>query len=261
MSDLVRAELIKTLTTRLWWGMLIGVVLLTALQSVVGALVAGLGAGPDVPASAGLDEPSTVLAVYAQAPLSGTYLFALVMGVTAMTGEYRYQTITPTFLATPRRWRVVAAKALAQLGIGAGFGVVAVLTALVGAGIVMVVRGFSLAYDTPGLWRAIALAIMAIALWTLLGMGVGTLVRNQVAAILLALGLAIVVEPILGVALVALGWDGVAAYLPGAAAAAMASSTAGEGMLPWWGGGLTMIGYAGLFSALGILLSVRRDIT
>ena len=201
MSDLVRAELTKTLTTRLWWGMLIGAVLLTTLQAVVGALVAGLEAGPGMPPSPGLDETATILGVYAQAPLSGTYLFALVMGVTAMTGEYRYQTITPTFLATPRRARVVAAKALAQLGVGAGYGVVAVLTALVGAGIVMLARGFSLAYDTPGLWRAVALAIVAVALWTLLGMGVGTLLRNQVAAILLALGLAIVLQPILGLVL------------------------------------------------------------
>ena len=261
MSDLVRAELTKTLTTRLWWGMLIGAVLLTTLQAVVGALVAGLGAGPGMPPSPGLDETATILGVYAQAPLSGTYLFALVMGVTAMTGEYRYQTITPTFLATPRRARVVAAKAFAQLGVGAGYGVVAVLTALVGAGIVMLARGYSLAYDTPGLWRAVALAIVAVALWTLLGMGVGTLLRNQVAAILLALGLAIVLQPILGLVLTALGWDDVAAYLPGAAAAAMTSSSAGEGLLPWWGGALTMIGYAGVFSALGILLSVRRDIT
>lgn len=262
LTALLRSELTKTFTTRLWWALLIGVAAMTALQAVVTAAVAGAAMGPGAPPTPGLDDPETVRSVYANAPFVGAYLFALVMGVTAMTGEYRYQTVTPTFLATPRRARVVAAKAVAQLGLGATYGASAVLVALVGAGTVMLVRGYPLAYGTPGLWRAVLLAVLAVALWTLLGLGVGTLIRNQVAAILIALALGVVIEPLLGVLLTALDLEQLARLLPSAASSAMTSpASAGLDLLPWWGGALVMTAYALVFAGLGVLLSVRRDIT
>ena len=70
-----------------------------------------------------------------------------------MTGEYRYQTATPTFLATPRRVRVVVAKAVAHLGVGVGYGLVAVVCAFVAGGTVVLVRGFALGLGTD---RALA---------------------------------------------------------------------------------------------------------
>jgi ABC-2 type transport system permease protein len=261
-SALLRSELTKTFTTRLWWALLIGVVAMTGLQAVVTAAIAGSAPGPGAPPTPPLDDPQTIRSVYANAPFVGAYLFALVMGVTAMTGEYRYQTVTPTFLATPRRARVIAAKAVAQLGLGASYGVVAVLVALVGAGTVMVIRGYSLSYDTPGLWRAVLLAVLAVAMWTLLGLGIGTLIRNQVAAILVALALGIIIEPLLGLLLSAIDLDSLARLLPSAASSAMTSpASQGVDLLPWWGGALVMVGYSVVFAGLGILLSVRRDIT
>lgn len=259
---LLRSEITKTFTTRLWWALLIGVVLMTGLQSVATAALAGVEAGAGQPASPPPDDPGTIRSVYAEAPFIGAYLFALVMGVTAMTGEYRYQTVTPTFLATPRRARVVAAKAVAQLGLGATYGVVAVLTALVGAGVVIVVRGYGLSYDTPGLWRAVVLAVLAVAMWTLLGLGLGTLIRNQVAAIVIALALGIIIEPIVGLILSAVDLDQLARLLPSAASSAMTSPAASAvDLLPWWGGALVMAAYATLFAGIGVLMSVRRDIT
>lgn len=261
MTGLVRAELTKTLTTRLWWGLLVGVAILTGLQAVLTAATAGVTSlgGPSTP---GLDEPETIRSVYAASAFSGAYVFALVMGVTAMTGEYRYQTVTPTFLATPRRARVVVAKSVAQLGVGAGYGVVATLVALLGAGVVILARGEDLGYDTPGLWRAVVLGIVAVALWTLLGLGIGTLIRNQVAAILLALALGLVIEPIVGLALGAADLEELARFLPSAASQAVTSPVIlGTDLLPWWGGALTMTAYGVVFAGLGVLLSVRRDVT
>jgi ABC-2 type transport system permease protein len=259
---LLRSELTKTLTTRMWWALLIGAVLLTALQAVATAAVAGSSAGPGAPATPGLESGETLRQAFAGAAFNGAYLFALVMGVLAITGEYRHQTVTPTFLATPRRARVIVAKALAQVAVGGVFGLVAVLTALVGAGIVIAVRGGSMGLDDPTLWRALVLVVLAVSLWTVLGLGIGTLLRNQVAAVLAAIGLGLIIEPLLGLLLTVLDLDAVAKFLPSAASSAVLDPGAvGFDLLPWWAGALVMVAYAVVFAGLGVLLSIRRDIT
>jgi ABC-2 type transport system permease protein len=262
MTGLVRSELTKILTTRLWAGLLVAVLAFTALQAGVTAGFAGVEAGPGQPAMAGLDDPATIRGVYANSAFTGAYILALVVGVTGMTGEHRYQTATPTFLAAPRRAGVVVAKAIANVGLGVLYGLVAVVTAFVVGGTVILVRGESLALDTPGLWRAVALAVLAVGLWTLVGLGIGTMIRNQVAAILVAVAVTFLLEPLLSVALAAADLDDIGKFLPGSASSAMTSPEAVLGeLLSWWGGGLVLLAYAALFTAVGIALTVRRDVT
>ena len=210
----------------------------------------------------GLETPEAVRSVYPMAMFTGTYMFALVLGITGMTGEYRYQTITATFLATPRRGRVVAAKMAAHLLVGAGYAVAALVVALVAGGITIAVRGGELGYGADGLWRAVGLAVLAVALWTLLGIGIGTLVRNQVAAILLAVAVTFLVEPLATFLLAAVDLDVVVKWLPTNASAALTSpGDAFLDYLDWWAGGLVLLGYALVLGALGLLLSVRRDVS
>jgi ABC-2 type transport system permease protein len=259
---LVRSELTKILSTRLWWGLLIGVVLYTGIQAAASAAFAGVDPGAGQPTTPGLDSAETLRGVYATAAVSGAYIFALVIGVTGMTGEHRYETATPTFLATPKRVRVVVAKAIAHLAVGIGYGVVAVLTAFLAGGLVVLVRGHDLGLDSAGLWRAVALAILAVALWTLVGIGIGTLIRNQVAALLVAVAVTFLVEPLVSLGLYAADLDSVGKFLPSTASSAVTSPPTVYGeLLPWWAGALVLGGYAVLFAALGVWLSVRRDVT
>lgn len=261
-KDLVRSELTKALTTRLWWGLLIGVVLYTAGQAGLTAGFAGVDPGAGQPASPGLEETEAVRGVYAGSTFNGAYIFALILGITAMTGEYRYQTVTSTFLATPRRSRVVLAKYAAHLLLGAGYGVAAAVAAFTVGGMVVLTREGTLGLGAEGLWQAVALAVVAVGIWTLVGIGVGTLLRNQVAAILVGVAVAFLVEPLIGFALSALDLEAVARFLPTLASNAMTSPPDIFGnLLPWWGGALTLLGYAGVFGLLGVLVSVRRDIT
>ncbi len=261
-TGLVRSELTKILSTRLWWGMLIGVVVWTLFNAGISAAFAGVDQGAGQDALPGLDRPEALRGVYAAAAFSGAYIFALVLGVTGMTGEHRYQTVTPTFLATPRRARVVVAKALAHLGVGIGYGVVAVVTAFVVGGTVVMLRGFDLGLGTPGLWRAVVLGVLAVAAWTLVGLGIGTLIRNQVAAILVAVAITFLIEPLLSLALGAADLDAIGKFLPSSASSAMTSPPSPFiDLLPWWGGAVVLVGYALLFAGLGVLLSVRRDVT
>ena len=126
-TALVRSELRKITSTRLWWGLLIGAVVYTVIQAAANAALAGSDPGAGQPATAALDTAEAIRTVYASSPFQGSYIFAMILGITGMTGEYRYQTITPTFLATPRRARVVLGKMAAHLLVGIGYGVVAVL--------------------------------------------------------------------------------------------------------------------------------------
>jgi ABC-2 type transport system permease protein len=261
-TGLVRSELTKILSTRLWWGLLVGVVVWTLFNAGISAAFAGVDQGAGQEPLPGLDQPEALRGVYAAAAFSGAYIFALVLGVTGMTGEHRYQTVTPTFLATPRRARVVVAKALAHLGVGLGYGVVAVVIAFVVGGTVVLLRGFDLGLGTPGLWRAVVLGVLAVAAWTLVGLGIGTLIRNQVAAILVAVAITFLVEPLLSLALGAADLDAIGKFLPSSASSAMTSPpNQFLDLLPWWGGALVLLGYAVLFAGLGVLLSVRRDVT
>jgi ABC-type transport system involved in multi-copper enzyme maturation permease subunit len=185
----------------------------------------------------------------------------MILGVTGMTGEYRYQTITPSFLIAPRRVPVVVAKIGAHLVMGLVYGVVCALAAIVAGLPVVLLKGGDPGLLADGVPRAIALSIIAVALWTLIGIGLGTLIKNQIAAILVGVLIAFLIEPLLSLLFNYLEWD-VAKFLPTSASQALLSGyDVGFAMLDWWAGGLVLIGYALLFAVIGVMFSVRRDIT
>ena len=263
VSTLVRSEFRKISSTRLWWGLMVGAVVFTAFQSGFTAGFAGLEAGAGQPQTPSLDTDEAIRSVYGFAAFSGSYVFALILGITGMTGEYRYQTITPTFLVSPRRSRVVTAKMVAHLVMGLVYGLVGLLPALLVAGIVIKARGFDLGYDTDGLWVSMALAVVAVAIWTLIGIGIGTLIPNQIVAILVAIFLTFLVEPLLSLLFGAVeALESVARFLPSnASSALMEPADTFVDYLDWWAGGLVLVAYAGLLAGLGLLLSIRRDVS
>ena len=259
---LVRSELRKITSTRLWWGLLVGAAVYAIVNAGANAALAGVAPGAGQPASAPLDTAEAIRTVYASSAFSGSYIFAMILGITGMTGEYRYQTITPTFLATPRRSRVVVGKMLAHLGVGITYGLVAVLGALVVGGAIIAARGYGLGYGADRLWSSVGLVVVAVGLWTLLGIGIGTLIRNQVAAVLVAVFVTFLVEPLATFVLASNDLDALVKWLPTNASAALTSPGSPlVDYLPWWAGGLVLLGYAALFAGLGIMLSARRDIT
>jgi ABC-2 type transport system permease protein len=263
VTRLVRAELLKLFTTRLWWGLLIGIV---AGGAAFAALTAGLaGRGPAGQSTPGVTDPATVRSTYT-AGLSIGYLIALALGIITMSGEYRHQTITSTVLSSPRRLRIVLAKLAALTVAGVGYGVVAVLAGVVVGAPIILLRGGSARLTSDGVPRALALAALAVALWAILGLGVGTLLRNQVVALLVSIGVAWLAEPLLSLGLNALDWGFVAKYLPSSATSALVSPAASGGgltmaYLPWWGAALVLLGYAVMSGALGAAVTLRRDIT
>jgi ABC-type transport system involved in multi-copper enzyme maturation permease subunit len=260
---LVRSELRKITSTRLWWALLLGALVFSALQSGVTAAFAGLeSAGPGAPGMPGPDTAEGVRSIYPMAMFTGTYILALVLGITGMTGEYRYQTITATFLVTPRRPRVVVAKILAHMLMGLLYGVLATVVVLVVGGTVLALRGHGLGWGADRLWPTVLLAIIAVAVWTVLGIGLGTLIRSQIAAIVVGILVTFLIEPLLTVALSAADLDWLVKWLPSNASSALMQP--GDVLLDhldWWLGGLVLLGYGLVLAAVGVVLSVRRDVS
>jgi len=269
MAGAVKAEFRKFFSTRMWWGMAIGVFLAGALFAVLFALVvAGSrqqggpgGGGPRLP---GLDNTEMVSTVYT-AGLSIAYLLTLVVGVMSIGSEYRHKTVTSTFLSTPKRVRVMVAKVTSLLGIGVFYGLVFLVGSVGVGGAAIAMKGFSPFPEVGPIARALALSLLVLGLWSLLGLGAGILIPNQVAAILIAVGAAFIVEPLAGFLLSLVSWgEKIVPYMPSQATAAMVgqintSSTVKP--LSWWAGALVLVAYAAVLAGIGSFLTVRRDVT
>jgi hypothetical protein len=263
-ATLVRTEILKLRTTRLWWGLLIGGVALSGGLAVLVAAVSGQSFGGQPAPGPGLEDPATLRSVYSLGFTNG-YVITLSLGILGMAGEYRHQTITPTFLATPLRARVAVAKLVAYLLVGGAYGAAMVAASVLASVPVIALRGYALQLTGPGIPRTLALSVLGCAVWAVVGVGLGTLIRNQVVALVVALGSQLLVEPLVALALNAMKYGGTAAqYLPSQATSSIvAGSNQGVdiSLLPWWGGALVLVGYGVLMAALGTVLTLRRDVT
>jgi ABC-2 type transport system permease protein len=246
MTRLIRAEFTKLRTTRLIYGMAAAMAAFAVL-TVVANISDRQGAPP-------LSADSLPMLVGGPVTLlSGA---ALLLGILGMTGEFRHQTVTQTFLVTPDRGRVVAAKLVAYplAGIVLALAILAV-TAAVAAGW-LAAKGITPSLLDAGLGRVLLGAVLAAGLCGLAGVGVAALVRNQVAALVGTLVWVVVVE---GLLMSLLNAPSLGKWLPSAAAAALTNP--GGGQLSRLAGSLLLAGYALALAAAGTRLVIRRDIT
>lgn len=271
LANATRAESTKQLSTSIWWILAIVLVAYIAFTAGILAFVFSASAsGALVGNAPPLPEEGLAATIYSTATAVG-YVFPLLVGTLMVTTEFRHKTLTPTFLATPKRGLVLGAKIVVGAALGVLFGVIGVLASVVpGAGI-LAAYGLHTALLSGDTWALFGRMILAFVLWVLIGIGVGALVRNQVAAIVGVLVFTQFLEPIgRTVAGFIEGLTDVTRFLPGAASDALVGaslfSTAAPGLpaaepLAWWAGGLVLLGYALVFVGLGHLLSWRRDVT
>lgn len=261
MSPVLVSEIRKILTTRLWWIALICILVLGGGYATVPAAVAVLdpAAGPSA-----FSDPGTVRSIY-NGGNTLTRILALVVGVMAMGNEYRHRTLGSTYLATPHRWRVIAAKAGSLMIFGLLFGLVSVLAGvLVAVPFIMINNGefLLLRGDT---WRSLGLGVLSIALWTMIGMGIGTLLRSMIVAMLVGIGFAYVLEPALTVLFFVQDWQVPLNLMPSGATNAMLGVNspvlfASDQPYAWWQGTLVLAGWCLLPALVGVLVTVRRDV-
>ncbi|NIK59220.1 ABC transporter permease [Kribbella shirazensis] len=253
MTRLLEAEFTKLFSTKLWMWLLLGAIGLTTLFVSVTIGLDGSAGNPNPP----LSTPQGQRNLFGVAGASSA--LAVVLGIVAMTSEYRHETVTPTFLATPRRRRVVVAKLFAYALAGLGFGLVNVLATVALALPWLSARNIDVSLTANGIPRTMIGVVLGLGVYTVLGVGVGALLRNQVAAIVGALVYLFVVEGLVSALPRVRDYY---KYLPGGAFSGLVDTyQPNVQFLAGWQGGLLLLAYGAAFAALGTALTIRRDVT
>jgi ABC-2 type transport system permease protein len=252
MIRATRAELLKLRTTRMPWGLLTFSIAVTVLHTLLFDSNAG-GTGHTAIASlathAGQRQAISIPAE--------VLLLATVLGVIIASGEYRLRTATNTYLATPNRAQVLAAKVLAAAALGSLFGLAgAAVTTGIGLSYTTA-NGHHIVLSTATILRYAAGATFGAALLAAAGVGLGSLIRSQTAAITAVFVWGFVVEQTI---------EGASAtaqhYLPYTAAASLAGTNLGSGTpLPFVAAAALVAAVAALISLTAARTLLNADIT
>ena len=266
MRDALVGEYRKLVSTRMWWVLLIA---LAAYLAFIGAVLAFslVFAPEDQSGGVTLHGVDAAAAIYGLTNGIG-YVFPLVIGSLAMTTEFRHQTITQSLLVEPRRSVFLAAKLLATVPVGLLYGVVATVSVVAASAPLLAGWGDGAFLTDRDIVEVLLLSVVVTALWAVIGVAFGSVLTNQVAAIVVILAFTQFVEPIARVALGAFeATDGIAKFLPGAAAdgvigASFFSSYGGGSgdLLPRWAALLVLLGYGAALALVGRLTTLRRDV-
>lgn len=243
MIGQIRSEFLKIRSTRTTIGLVVSLVALVLLFVLLTGLLAHTGS-----LSAPQDQRNFLgISSFAS-------VFAALAGVLVVTSEYRFGTIRPTFVFTPRRGVVLTAKYVASVLAGIAFAVVGQgLTLAIGLGILSG-RGI---HRSLG-WGSVAQlglgTVAAAALWGGIGVGVGALVRNQIGAVVGVLVWVFVVENLLFGLVPSVG-----RFTPGRAQDALTGMST-DHLLPAAAGGAVLLVWSlGLWAA-GLAVTQARDV-
>ena len=247
IARLTCAELRKLATTSAYAIALAIGVALSVISVVVDAAVAGKNGTAPLGSTASTDQMLKLGVVGCVA--------MLVLGIVAAGGEYRYRTIIPATLVTPRRGAQVAAKtaAIAIAGV-----VLAGLTFGSGlATIVLELSAHGLHRLPAGTGRLFAYSVIAATLFGVIGVALGYLTRSTIAAVVCAVGWVLFAE----LAILHTLAPQLAKWLITGAATALTDPTLhGSGTLPPATAIAVLSGYAAVLLAAATPFVIRRDI-
>ena len=251
MRSLVSAELLKLRSTRSAW-----IPLAAALAMAVVAVVASTtAAGPE--ASLHL-SPAALPGLLRGSGGQLLYGAVLLCWIVLSAGEFRHRTAVTTFLAEPNRLRVVSAKLIAAALTGAIVGLLAEALSAAAAAIALSAHHVPLAWGQPGVLGTVTAVPLLAALYGMLGVGLGLLLRHTAAALGLALMWAFVIE---GIIPALIREPGIIRWLPEAAAnAVLHGASPGTATLSVGAALAVLVGYAAVLACAGAALTARREI-
>jgi ABC-2 type transport system permease protein len=253
MRALIHAELLKLRSTRTLLGLLVATLGLVALT--VGFSVPKVG---DKNAPVSLDDPhlaTTIVAIGFGIPL----VMAVLLGEIAFTQEFRYGTVTLTYLGEPRRARILFAKWLAAAASSVVI-TIATLALAVPFSIALIRSRDGEATLGTQFWQIATTGTVLMVVYGIVGVAIGALVRNQIAAVVGVLVWMLVVEQIVIQVAPSIG-----RWMPGGVTDALLQLGPSIGLdasqflstpVSW----LLLIGYATAAAALALRFTPRRDV-
>jgi hypothetical protein len=238
VSRLVAGELIKVRTTRTALGFAAAALLFVLLMVFI-SILAG--------------DPKTITNKQDSLNFGNITSFVLMLlGAVGATGEFRHRTLAPAVLIAPDRLRLFLARTVAYAGTALAVGIV--------LGIVTFAIGIPLLGGTDGpdltggdLTKIAVGGLIEIPLYTAIGVGFGTLVRNQVFAVVSLLVWISIGEPLLGL----LG-DNVDNYLIGSTMSRIGAG--GDDQVGFGAAILVAVAWTVVVCAIGAFVDRRRDV-
>ncbi|MDQ2837531.1 MAG: ABC transporter permease subunit [Actinomycetota bacterium] len=255
MLNLIKSEVLKTRSTQVWLWMILPAVALTALTTIAtvyGSIYDHEHGG----------DPIRYYDIFTQS--SGAGIALLVIGILGLTTEFRHKTITPTLLATPQRWSLLAGKAISYALFSLFYAAICVILNFVIAIIWLDAKNVPLDFG-HGVIGGVIKAFFALVLTALFGLGLGALIKNQAASMVVGILYFAIINGLLSVIpYVRKGYP----YTPGGAITAFTSNGHVQGgvasdvhMLEPLVGGLVFLIWALVLLVAGGFLSLNRDIS
>jgi ABC-type transport system involved in multi-copper enzyme maturation permease subunit len=252
LRGLLVAELRKMLSTSVWWALLIPPAVISALAGWLAPAASGLGLSPS------LSEASTLSSFGA--------IFVTLLGVVCATSEFRHRTATTSYLTSAGRLQLLAAKVVVCAAFAVGY---AVVCAVLDLSCVAIAGGDFTGGELVSSVEVALVAVLVYVLWATLGVGVGMLFGNQLAAVLVVLLYILLGERIIGYLASTSGIGRIDEYLPAGAATAAVTDVASSGglglllqnTLPWGLALFIFLGYSLVLLLAGAAVAQSRDIT
>jgi ABC-2 type transport system permease protein len=244
MLTQLRSELVKLRSTRTNAGLLVGMIGLVLLITIIMGFAV---------------EPSELATEVHQRAMFGLGLaggfIASLIGIMAITSEFRHGTIRPTFVFTPKRGRVLLAKLLSSTLLGALFGLITEALAFGTGFAILAARGVDTSVGTRDLLLVIGGSVAVTAMMAAFGVGLGAVIRNQVLAIIgLVVWFMVVENVVLSLA------PSVGKFFPLAAGDAMTGINSDD-LLTAPQGAVVLTGYVIAFFVAGLAITRRTDVT
>lgn len=189
--------------------------------------------------------------------LVGVLFATLILGslaVRSMTSEYSSGMIRVTFAAISERRRVLTAKAAILAATTFVVAIVAnVVSYLVGQQILSS-QHIESSFGDAGVWRAIVFGALAVSVFAIIGLGLGTMLKRTAAATT-TLSLIVIGGQLIGLAMP----EGARKYLPSSALQAVVSIKQAPELLSAGTAMMILAGYAVAAFTLATMLVERRD--
>jgi ABC-2 type transport system permease protein len=285
VTGLIRGELLKIRTTNTWWLFGLGILGFTALALLINCIVANETLDAPPPDVTGLDPEeaaqsqanfaaqSSVIRQAANIYTSGQFfggLFVLLLGMLLITNEFYHQTATATFLTTPHRSAVVTAKLITAMAFAAFFWLIITAIDLAVGATFLNSQGYSPGLGEWEVQRAILFNLLVFMLWSILGVGFGALIRNQVGAVVTGAALYLIGTQIAQAVFFliyefVIKEDWVLTSMVVVPAVAAQILTSPNELYPeapeYWVGGIVMLAYGAIAGVVGTLIMRTRDIS